>query len=96
MKFLVLFRYVSILEGVSLLLLFGIAMPMKYLYHQPTFVEVIGMLHGVLFIGYVLSALFLAKQQKWSLINLTIIIAASVIPFGTFYVDHKYLRNKTT
>lgn len=93
MKFLVLFRYVSIFEGVSLLLLLVVAMPMKYLFNEPMLVEIVGMLHGVLFIGYVLFALLLTKQQKWSLPDLTIIIIASVIPLGTFYVDRKFLRN---
>jgi integral membrane protein len=90
-----LFRTVSISEGLSLLLLLAIAMPIKYIFNEPMLVKIIGMIHGILFIVYVLFALFLKKRQRWSFLELTIILTASIIPFGTFYVDRKFLKNKT-
>lgn len=94
MTYLRLFRTVSISEGLSLLLLLAVAMPIKYILNEPILVKIVGMIHGILFIFYVLFALFLKKRQKWSLVELAMILTASIIPFGTFYVDRKFLKNK--
>lgn len=91
MNTLKIFRWVSILEGISLLVLFGIAMPLKYMYDLPQMVEVVGMLHGLLFIAYVLFALAFKKRAQWELDILALVVMASIVPFGTFYVDKKYL-----
>jgi len=87
------FKIVALLEGVSLLLLFFFAMPMKYLMNDPMYVKHIGMAHGVLFIGYIIMAIMLKIEDNWSGKKLAIVSVASIIPFGTFYVEKKYLRN---
>jgi integral membrane protein len=84
------FRITSIAEGVSLLLLFGLAMPLKYIFDKPLMVEIVGMAHGVLFIAYVLFAIYYTFKVRWSLKVFAIVIVASFIPFGTFYADKKY------
>lgn len=94
-KMLKLFKIVAFLEGISLLLLFFFAMPMKYLMDDPLYVKHIGMAHGVLFIAYVVLALMLKYEYNWTGKKLTIILLASVLPFGTFYVEKKYLRDPT-
>ena len=86
------FRIIAFLEGVSYLLLLFIAMPIKYLIDNENYVKILGMPHGLLFILYVLTALLIRKEKKWSLINLFIVLVASLIPFGTFYIDQKYLN----
>lgn len=86
-----LFRITSIAEGVSLLLLFGIAMPLKYFFNQPLAVEIIGMAHGLLFIAYVLFAIVYKFKMNWKVLDFVTIIFSSIVPFGTFYVDKKYL-----
>ena len=87
------FKIVALLEGVSLLLLFFFAMPMKYLMNDPMYVKHIGMAHGLLFIGYIIMAVMLKIEDNWSAKKLAIVSLASIIPFGTFYVEKKYLRN---
>ena len=87
-----LFRLITLLEGSSYILLLFIAVPLKYLVDDESYVKLLGMPHGVLFILYVAFAFVFQKKNKWSLINFLIILVASVIPFGTFYVDIKYLR----
>ncbi len=87
------FKITAFLEGVSLLLLFFFAMPMKYLMDDPLYVKHIGMAHGLLFVAYVILALMLKYEYNWSAKKLTIILLASVLPFGTFYVEKKYLRD---
>lgn len=87
------FKIIALLEGVSLLLLLFFAMPMKYIFHQPVFVKNIGMAHGLLFIAYILLTILLKKPKNWSWKTFGFICLASVIPFGTFYVEIKYLKN---
>jgi integral membrane protein len=84
-------KIIALLEGVSLLLLLFLAMPLKYIWDLPQMVEVVGMAHGVLFIMYVVIAFVIFNQLKWSLKTLAIVMFASVVPFGTFYIDKKYL-----
>jgi integral membrane protein len=87
------FKIIAFLEGISLLLLLFFAMPMKYMYEQPIFVKTIGMAHGLLFIAYILVAIMLKIEDKWEIKKFSIICIASIMPFGTFYIEKKYLRN---
>jgi integral membrane protein len=85
------FRIVALLEGVSYILLMTIGLYFKYHLDDDTYVKLLGMPHGVLFMLYILIAFLLRKQEQWSFINFVIILLASLIPFGTFYIDRKYL-----
>ncbi|MHB0755227.1 DUF3817 domain-containing protein [Polaribacter sp. M15] len=86
------FRIVSFLEGVSYLLLLFIATPIKYLQGNAEYVKILGMPHGILFMLYIVLAIVIKKEMGWDNKSLSIIMLCSVIPFGTFYVDKKYLR----
>jgi integral membrane protein len=86
------FRIVSLLEGVSYLLLLFIATPIKYLQGDATYVKLLGMPHGLLFMLYIVLAIVIQKQMNWNNKTLGIVLICSIIPFGTFYVDKKYLR----
>jgi integral membrane protein len=88
------FRGISILEGLSLLILLFVAMPIKYILGDPEYVKHVGMAHGLLFVAYVLFAIMTKFELDWKPKTLLIVFAASVIPFGTFYVDKKYLSGK--
>lgn len=85
------FKITAFLEGVSLLLLLFVAMPLKYIWNMPEMVQVVGMAHGILFLLYIVMAIMVYNELKWNLKILAIVMAASVIPFGTFYVERKYL-----
>ena len=86
------FRIVSLLEGVSYLLLLFIATPIKYLKDNPEYVKMLGMPHGILFMLYVVLAFLIKKEMNWDNKTLGIVLVASILPFGTFYIDKKYLR----
>lgn len=86
------FRIVSLLEGVSYLLLLFLATPIKYLQGDATYVKLLGMPHGLLFMLYIVLAIVIQKQMNWNNKTLGIVLLCSIIPFGTFYVDKKYLR----
>ncbi|PWA05950.1 DUF3817 domain-containing protein [Flavobacterium psychrotolerans] len=88
------FKIIALLEGISLLTLLFFAMPMKYAFDQPIFVKTVGMAHGLLFIAYILMAIMLKFEENWNMKKSAVICFASVIPFGTFYIEKKYLRNE--
>jgi integral membrane protein len=69
-----------------------IAMPLKYLLNQPLAVEIIGMLHGVLFVVFVFFALYLTYIKRWNILKITApLLLSSILPFGTFVADKKIL-----
>lgn len=84
-------RVIAFLEGCSLLLLVFIAMPIKYWLGVPEATQAIGMIHGVLFILFVVATLVISILQKWNLGRIFMVMASSVLPFGTFYIDRKIL-----
>jgi len=86
------FRIISFLEGVSYLLLLFIATPIKHFLEDASYVKMLGMPHGILFMIYVVLAIILKKEMNWNAKNLGIVLVASILPFGTFYIDKKYLR----
>ena len=86
------FRIISFLEGMSYILLLFIAVPLKYLGGDEQYVKLLGMPHGVLFVSYVIFAFLIKENKNWGMKDLGIVLLASILPFGTFYVDWKYLR----
>ncbi len=87
-------RIVAFLEGVSFLLLLGVAMPLKYVWGEPYAVRVVGMAHGLLFLAYLAVTLQAMLEYRWSWKRAAFIAAASHVPFGTFYVDAKFLKKQ--
>ncbi len=79
-------------EGVSFLVLLGIAMPLKYLAGEPGAVRVVGLAHGILFILYVWAAIQAAWEHNWTWKRTGIVLIASLLPAGPFVVDAKLLR----
>jgi integral membrane protein len=89
------FKIIAILEGISYIVLFSNMLFIKpndfVLYHKLLYP--IGMSHGVLFIGYVGLTILLKKSQEWNYLDLGIILLASLLPFATFFIEKKYLKN---
>tara|TARA_B100000768_G_scaffold75271_1_gene71960 strand:- start:126 stop:401 length:276 start_codon:yes stop_codon:yes gene_type:complete len=86
------FRIIAFLEGVSYILLLFIAVPIKYSLGDSTYVKLLGMPHGVLFVAYLLFAIIIKNNEKWNKTELFIVLICSIVPFGTFYIDKKYLK----
>ncbi|HYK75714.1 MAG TPA: DUF3817 domain-containing protein [Daejeonella sp.] len=85
------FRMIAFAEGCSYLLL-GFTMILKYSFLMPQPNYIVGMVHGLLFITYTLLLVQVALQLKWPFQKILLVFSASLIPFGTFYADKKYLR----
>jgi integral membrane protein len=92
-KFISAFKIISYLEAISFLVLLFIAMPLKYMYELPQYVSVVGMAHGVLFVLYLVGAYYLYETLNWKFKVLGVFVICSILPFGPFYADRKYLPN---
>ncbi|TDF99737.1 DUF3817 domain-containing protein [Paenibacillus piri] len=86
------FRMVGLYEGISFLVLLCIAMPLKYYADIPQAVKIVGMLHGVLFIMYLLALVHVTIVKRWSIIRVIGALIASLLPFGTFVLDARLRR----
>lgn len=85
-------RLVAILEGLSFLFILFVGMPLKYIGEMPLPNYIGGMLHGVLFILYIGMIVPVAKVLAWDNKIKFVAALASVIPFGTFWFERKYLK----
>ncbi len=86
-------RIIGNLEGISYLLLLGIAMPLKYLAGIPMAVKITGSIHGFLFVSFMVALAHVWKTEKWSFKKLANAFILSFVPFGTFYLD-KQIRQE--
>lgn len=85
-------RILAILEGISLLTLVCIAVPMKYGMENPSLVKIMGPVHGSLFLLFLFNTLSVGVEQHWKFKETTWkVLIACFIPFGTFYIDKKIL-----
>jgi integral membrane protein len=86
------FRIVGFYEGLSYLILLGLAMPLKYMFGIPELVKYVGWAHGVLFILYMVTLLHVVVVHKWSVGKIAAGVLASLLPFGPFILDKKLLQ----
>ena len=80
-------RVLGMIEGTSTLILFGVAMPLKYAAGYPLAVTIAGSIHGALFVA--LSAACVIAMDRVPIgtkLGLAGIVGA-IIPFGPFVVD---------
>ena len=85
------FRLLSLIEGLSLIVLLLIAMPAKYQFGHD-FVWPVGMTHGMLWLGYVVASLLVSHLQRWSVWAWLLALVSSVVPFGFLLLDRRLKR----
>jgi integral membrane protein len=88
-RFLHTLRLVALVEAVSYLLLLGIAMPLKYVWHEPMAVRVLGMAHGVLFLWLLWLLLRARFEAGWANGRVLLVFAASLVPLWPFFLDRR-------
>jgi integral membrane protein len=88
------FRKIALAEGVSFLVLLLIAMPLKYMADWPMGVTVIGGLHGLLFVAFIVMMWEVKKEFKkdWGWTARSFL--ASIVPLGTFWMDHTHWKRE--
>jgi integral membrane protein len=86
-------QLLAILEGISYIS-FGITMPLKYMYGLKAPNYVVGVIHGGLFIGYCLWGAMAFQRRKLTLKETFLLLLSSIVPFMTFWIEKKILKNK--
>ena len=84
-----LLRAVAIWEGVSFLVLLGIAMPLKYVWQMPMAVKIVGSIHGALFVVFCIVLVRAKILAKLSMGQVALSFIASLLPFGPFVIDRR-------
>lgn len=85
-------RLLGFLEGISLLLLLFIAMPLKYFLQMPAMVTYVGWVHGLLFVLFMIAVFTIYLERNWPFGKLVLAFLAAFFPFGTFLFDAKLRR----
>jgi len=88
-------RKTGIAEGISFLVLLGIAMPLKYFLEQPLAVKIFGWIHGILFVVFLFLAWEVKTDRNKSLKWFALAFLAAIIPTGTFFFDKKLKEEET-
>ncbi len=89
---LVRYRVMAFIVGVGLVLLVFVGMPLQFLAHQKIGVEIVGTLHGYLYLLYLVMAADLARRARWRLGRILGVVAAGFVPFLAFVVEHRVYR----
>jgi len=82
-------RTVSLAEGISFLVLLGVAMPLKYFANFPEAVKVAGWTHGVLFMALCAALVYAKVAAKWPAGRAGMVLVAGLLPFGPFVIDRR-------
>ena len=88
------FRKVAFAEGISFLFLLFVAMPLKYFADIPMAVTIVGGLHGLLFVGFIILAYLVKEVYKKNYTWLMKAGLASILPFGTFIADKEWKKQE--
>lgn len=83
------FRVVAYIVGVFLLILVGVAMPLKYFADAPALVAVIGPVHGFLYMIYLVVAFDLAVRCRWRFTRTLLVLLAGTVPVMSFVAERR-------
>ena len=82
-------RTIGLIEGISFLVLLGVAMPLKYFAGLPQVVTAVGWIHGLLFITFCIALTQAHQEAKWTLWRTGGVLIAALLPFGPFVIDSR-------
>ena len=84
----------SLGEGTTLILLVGIAVPLKHLAGQPLGVRIMGPVHGLMFLAYLWTVVQTVSGGGWSGRDIARLVIGALVPFGGF-LNISLIRRKT-
>jgi integral membrane protein len=87
-------RLIGLVEGISAVLLFFVAMPLKYAAGLPLAVTIVGSAHGLLWSLYILAVLLAWRERKWPFSRVALFGLASIPPIATFLLDPSLKREQ--
>ena len=89
------FRLVALVEAISYLMLLS-AVFVKRVLDGPDAVSVLGPIHGIAFLAYLLLVLLVREEQGWTPWQTIVVLVASALPFGGFVVNQRMVRDPDT
>ncbi|HEX2191796.1 MAG TPA: DUF3817 domain-containing protein [Acidimicrobiales bacterium] len=87
------FRVVAVVEAVTYLVLLGAVVLYRVL-DGPDFISVLGPVHGIAFLVYLVLVLRIRESQGWNLGRTLVVIIAAAIPFGGFWVERRLVSDE--
>lgn len=84
-------RIIAILEAISWLALL-VAMYLKYALNHTEYMNIIGRIHGFLFMGFVALVVVVGTKMKWKLSEIGWSLLSSLPPCGTIIADIKIFK----
>ena len=88
-KLLPAYRVAAWVTGIGLVILVFVAMPLKYFFGQPLLVAIVGMVHGFLYMAYIVITLLLAERCRWRPVDALVILVAGTIPLASFFAERR-------
>ncbi|UTW62418.1 DUF3817 domain-containing protein [bacterium SCSIO 12741] len=85
-------RLITLLEGISWLVLLFVAMPLKYFFDQPEWTKMVGSAHGALFVLFVMLLMKQSMEYNWKFSRSLLLFLSSLVPFGFIYADKRLLK----
>ena len=89
-------RAVSLLEGATLVLLLGVAVPLKHLAGLPVATSIMGPIHGIAFVLYVWMLVQTLSLGGWTRAEAARMVLAAFIPFGAFVNERALARRQAS
>lgn len=87
-----LYRVCAWVTGIGLITLVFVAMPLKYIWDIPGPVAVVGMLHGFLYMAYIVATLILAERARFTPVFAVLVLLAGTIPVASFVAERKVTK----
>ncbi|MEM9438835.1 MAG: DUF3817 domain-containing protein [Pseudomonadota bacterium] len=81
-------RLIGRVEGTTLVALLFIAVPLKHVFEQPALVSILGPLHGLSFVAYLVTAVDVVSGGGFTTRETMRLLLVSLVPFGPFVNDH--------
>lgn len=88
------YRVLAIVTGIGLAVLTFVGVPLRYAAHSPGVVEIVGPLHGFLYIAYVAVTLLLGVARRWHPVKVLLVAAAGTVPLAAFFAEHKVVKDE--
>lgn len=82
-------RLFSLLDGISFIVLTGVAMPLKYFADMPMAVRIAGSVHGFFFLALCAFLLQALLRKRLTFAWCCFVFLCAITPFAPFFLDHK-------
>jgi len=86
------FQQIALWEAISTVILFFVAMPLKYFADVPEAVRLAGSIHGFLVVIFVILLIMCWQTYNWTFGRVVKYLVLSVIPIVSFWIERDLKR----